>query len=370
MQNDAPPLASDSPHQARLHAGRQAERRRLIAALTEHGNACRDPDDPDAVPPALTLTSKLRTCGRYPSVLWSDHAQRFVISRCLCKARLCPTCGAKRAQRLRSTLLPIVRELDSARMLTLTLRSTDDPLEDQVKRLTKAFGQLRRRKHARKYLTGGLYVIEITYNAAADRWHPHLHVIADGRYWPQAELAALWNEITGDSRIADIRACHDRRSAVNYVTSYVSKSQTPKDCPPHRLFEWCEALHGKPMARPFGKCHGAKLNPKPDDSAPELQQLMPLDPLLEAVERGDPDASDLYTRLMHATQPTAELSDDTDPAAEIEARYILHDELDRWWNAYRYRQTGDPRYAPPPEPSGLEPSPEPELMLYPDPLPE
>jgi hypothetical protein len=364
MPSNSPPLASDNPHQSRIHAGRQDRRRELIDSLRRHADAELDPTDPCRDHPALRLAHKLEGCGRHPAILWSEDAQRLTVSRSLCKSRVCPTCGEKRARRLRSTLLPVVRELDSPRMITLTLAATDDDLEDQLKRLTDCFARLRRRKAAKAYLRGGVYVTEITYNPETDRWHPHLHIVAEGRYWPQRELAALWHTITGDSRICDIRACHDRRSTVNYVTSYVSKSQTPRDVPPERLWEWCRATHGRPLARPFGVCHGAKLSPKPEAHPSGLTHIAPLSPLLEAVQRGDDTASSLYARLMGTDQADAPADHTYDPSAAAELANELREELERWWDAIRYRQTGDPRFNPARHDPPPTPPPEPPPTLY------
>lgn len=336
----------------------------MIAALTLHGRAQIDPDDPADTHPSLQLAAKLTGCGRHAAVLWHEGEQRPLIGRALCKSRLCPTCGMKRAQRLRSTLLPIVRQMDSARLITLTLKSSDAPLENQLKRLTAAFAKLRRRKAGKKYLRGGIYVIEVTYNAEADQWHPHLHVVAEGRYWPQHELADLWQTITGDSRIVDLRACHDRRSTVNYVTSYVSKSQTPRDVSPERLWEWCQATHGRPLARPFGNCHGARLSPKPESIPSGTTNLLPLDALLDSVEQQDPAAAELYSRLMALITGQGASTTDEDPSATAEEASALRDELEAWWLALRYAQTGDPRYAPwPTEPEEPPPA-DPQQPLY------
>lgn len=54
------------------------------------------------------------------------------------------------------------------------------------------------------------------------RWHPHLHIIAQGRFYPQHELAEDWRKASGTSLIADIRAIRNADVAMRYVTKYVS----------------------------------------------------------------------------------------------------------------------------------------------------
>jgi hypothetical protein len=36
-------------------------------------------------------------------------------------------------------------------------------------------------------------------------WHPHLHVIAEGRFLDKHALSAAWHHATGDSFVVDIR---------------------------------------------------------------------------------------------------------------------------------------------------------------------
>jgi len=357
MPTDALPMRSDTPWQRRLHHGHQHHRQSLIQSLLAHADATEPTMTGWDCHPARKLANKLVHCGRHPQVLWSGSEERIVIASSRCKARICPSCGAARSRSLRASLLPIVREMDSPRLITLTLASSDAPIREQIARLQRCWRRLRGRKAARAYLAGGLTVVEITYNAERDQWHPHLHILAEGSYWPQTSLANLWEAITGDSRIVDIRAIHDRKDAVAYVTSYVSKAQQPRHAPPHRLWEWCEAVHGLRMAQTWGCYHPRPLRVMPHDTARDLRPLAPLNMLMAAAEQGDETAAAILADLW----PTAAVKPappDSDADGGWRAHHVaLADRIADWWAAEHRRRSPSPlppdRGPPTPDPQTL-----------------
>lgn len=169
-----------------------------------------------------------------------------------CHDRWCVPCAHLRADLVTGNLLSTLRSRPT-RLLTLTLRSTDHPLRLQVHRLIACFRRLRLLPLFARATDGGLAVLEITYDPDTTRYHPHLHVLCDGRFIAQAALANEWERITGDSRIVDIRYISRPDHAAKYVTKYLTK---PID---HAIYhsepglkEAIEALKGTKQLITFG----------------------------------------------------------------------------------------------------------------------
>jgi len=102
-------------------------------------------------------------------------------------------------------------------------------------------------------MQGGVFFTELTLNDRTKLWHPHLHVLFEGRYIPQKLAAKQWLKATGDSFIVDIRTVSTSKGAAFYVAKYASKalsSRVWKDS--SRLQEAIITLYGRRTFSTFG----------------------------------------------------------------------------------------------------------------------
>jgi len=153
------------------------------------------------------------------------------------------------------------------RFITLTLRASNTPLTDQIDRLFRSFRALRVDKNLGGKLKGGAAFGEIKIGERSGRWHPHLHVIAEGAFIDQKELSRAWHRITGDSTIVDIKRVDSVERAASYVAKYVTK---PADASvfanTELLDEFVCAIAGRRLCSTFGSWRGFCLDaPPPDD---------------------------------------------------------------------------------------------------------
>lgn len=278
-------LASDNAWQTRFHRPHAQERRELVATLLRAADSEElDMAEPlEAASPSRKLAGKLCGCGKHP-VIWRKPDGRLVQTSARCRSRICPTCAPLRTRELETRVREAVRNIDDARLLTLTIAATADPLVDQIARLRSAFTKLRRRKEWKRHVKGGIAIFEVTWSKKLQRWHPHLHVVIDGVYWPQKQIANEWERATGDSRICDIRRVPSREVLVRYVAKYVSKSQTPGNLPDARMVEWCHAVHGLRMAQTFGSLHGRKVDCDETEKEGACELVVSMSKLAEACE--------------------------------------------------------------------------------------
>lgn len=253
------PLLVQSRHQHRLHRRFAQARARTITALHE--------SDDDRL---RKKARKLADCCQAPWIATRSDGSAALLLGC-CKDRLCPRCQRQRGYRMAQRTLDLVRRMDARRFITLTKASSDAPLSDQCSDIISQFRELRRRDVWRRHVKGGVWALEVTYNAETDQWHPHIHIIADGRFFPHAELKDAWSKLTGDSTIVDIRKCNDSRDAARYIATYVGKLADLDQVPPERICEYADALHRRRLSGTFGSSHAQSLEHKDDAEPYEIE---------------------------------------------------------------------------------------------------
>lgn len=182
-----------------------------------------------------------------------------------CRHPLCEPCRQERAAKIRDALhfLCIDKEV---RFLTLTLRHSKTPLADQIDRLYRSFSAFRRRKSWTTNVRGGAAFLEVKISDRDGLWHPHLHILLEGRWWDTREISDEWHAVTGDSTVVDItrpRAIDDVcRYCVGYCVKTVHPSVWNDDA---TLDEAIVSLAGRRMCLTFGTWRGTPLEPKEKD---------------------------------------------------------------------------------------------------------
>jgi len=184
-----------------------------------------------------------------------------------CHDRFCVPCAKARSALIADNLQRHLRDVPH-RFITLTLRTTDEPLATTIDNLLRHFQVLRRRRFWRKRVRGGTAFLETRYNQESQRWHTHLHVITEGTFIPQHELADEWLSITGDSFVVDIRLARDSTKTIEYISKYATKTlDTTTTHSPALLKEAISALAGRKLLYSFGTWARWKLTAQPDSDA-------------------------------------------------------------------------------------------------------
>ncbi|MGD9153868.1 MAG: protein rep [Gammaproteobacteria bacterium] len=228
--------------------------------------------------------------------------------RCTCHDRWCIPCQADRASKIQHAVQTIIGD-QPHRLVTLTLRSSTRPLADQIDKLLKSFRKLRQRPFWRDRVLGGAAFVELTLNTQTARWHPHLHVICHGNFLPLTTLKRIWQSITGDSFIVDVRLIRDPQTVAKYVAKYASKPADAKLLSDvERMVEAVQALKGRRLAYTFGDWHHVSLLRTGEESEWEIYDHA--SNLLEAAALGRP----VDPRLLHWLRGL------DGPAAPIELR--------------------------------------------------
>lgn len=282
---DALPPMVQHGGQAVLHAKHARVRRHVINSLH---------DDPEL----RKRARKLCDCCSFPSIR-VDQAGKPRPSLGRCRDRMCPLCAEFKGKEAATRVSGLLERAREPRFITMGMKSGELPLGEQIDRIFKAFRDLRRGRAWPARVRAGLYAIEVTYNADTGLWHPHLHIIYDGGFFPQALLSQLWHAVTGDSKIVDIRSVRDVKEAGNYIADYVAKPSKVTTWPRVKVAEFAAAMKGRRLLGTFGEWHGLNLDPDEDPDA-ESTHVASVAAIDREEKRGNPagrQAIDLMRRM-------------------------------------------------------------------------
>jgi hypothetical protein len=261
-----------SPSMAFRHSGWRHDRDLVRLALESTGTS-------------RGRLSRWDQCGENAWVLrHPEQANRYRIAASYCHDRFCRPCSNARSNLAAMNLLSRLGGAQH-RFVTLTLKSTTESLCSLVDKLYKSFRRLRSHTLWQQKVDGGAAFLEIKWNQNRQRWHPHLHLIVEGRYLPKELLRSAWHKVTGNSFIVDIKLIHSKEHTARYVAKYASKPLSSTFLNrPDRLEEAIVALRGTRLALTFGTWRGFRLfqhGPREDWIA-----VAPLVELLELAAAG------------------------------------------------------------------------------------
>ncbi len=249
---------------------------------------------------APAVEHRFRTCGQDAYVYHSPSTDQYRIRSLQCGQRWCPACQHKRRSEFARWCLAAFDRDDRhpLKFITLTLRSCKLPLAEQINRLKRAFRKLRARALWRKAVSGGVAVVEVTWNAETGAWHPHIHILARADYIPQHNLARTWLSVTLSSRIVDIRAVRDRCDAIKYLGKYLGKAPLAQLADqPQALAEYITALRGARLVIRFGDMTKVEVDADITDDPHDWQPIGSLAAIILAARDGSTEALKLLNRL-------------------------------------------------------------------------
>jgi hypothetical protein len=151
-----------------------------------------------------------------------------------CGNRWCSVCSRIRSARAVNAYLPVIEAWSEPYMVTLTIRNCSaDALPATIARMMKGATSVARSiKRTEKLPFVAVRKLECTYNSQRKDYHPHFHIIVNGR--AQAELMrAKWlrrspSEATESAQ--DVRACYPGGLAelFKYFTKLATKTDDGK----------------------------------------------------------------------------------------------------------------------------------------------
>ena len=184
-----------------------------------------------------------------------------------CHLRWCPMCS--RTDRFATTMA--VKEklisVQSPRFITLTLKHSSNNLADQIDHLYDAFRRLKRQKSFKEHVHGGVWFFQIKWIEESEEWHPHLHILWEGKYYPHDQLSRDWNKASSGSWIVDIRMVKDVEKSAKYVARYATEPCNLTQIPEKKVVSVYDSLYGRKIKGSFGLWKDVKLTSSPPDDA-------------------------------------------------------------------------------------------------------
>ncbi len=168
------------------------------------------------------FSSRLQACRKYAFFMRNKATKRLRVQSSRCKLRWCPICRDVSRMIVTTATEAWLKLQKYPKMITLTLKHNDDPLQLQVSRIYKCFQKLKSRVYFKRLITGGVWFFQLKFNHTTEQWHPHIHCLVAGQFLPHAKLRTLWFNITGDSTIVDIRPVKDLEGCSNEVARYAT----------------------------------------------------------------------------------------------------------------------------------------------------
>lgn len=262
--------------QESIHEHHHARRDRIILALFD-----------TFMPWSQKVATRMAYCCNGASFFIDPSVGKVKPWLSRCHVRLCPYCGNFRAGLVAQQLIAILHQMKHPRVIVLTVKAVDTDLREQLRELRHNFAKLRRTKMWKHLVDGGAYTLHITRNPKSGLWHPHLHILADGLYFPVKLLRKLWHEATGSAEIVWIEKIRDYQGAVRDLTRYVGSPPHVDELPPAAIRDYASAVSGARMVQTFGNCHGLKLVDKdpPDTESPDTYQVK-ISRLVHLTKRG------------------------------------------------------------------------------------
>lgn len=234
--------------------------------------------------PAARLT-RFDRCGALCRVQMDQATGQARLSGWYCRDRFCDPCGKSRSLRIARKLDEWMGE-ERARAITLTIRSTGEPLEVLTDTLVASFAKLLRHDVWTDNVSGGAAFMEIKRGKGNRGWHPHFHIVVRGRRIDQRELSDSWSLATGGSYRVWIELIRQKCSTISYAAKYASK---PLDATIFARAAWLDEcvrdLRGRRLWRSLGDWRGRRVEDNRDVTA-NFRTVGYLDEICREARRG------------------------------------------------------------------------------------
>ena len=167
--------------------------------------------------------SSLDICRYFASFVRNKITGEVKVTSNHCHNRWCPICASSRANAVSSQVEKWLRTANYPKMLTLTLKHSDEPLEDQIRLLYDSWRKLRKHKFFKNRVKGGIWFFQIPRNKERTQWHPHIHAVIEGDFIDNNWISKEWERITGHSKIIHVTLIRDFAAASKEIARYASR---------------------------------------------------------------------------------------------------------------------------------------------------
>jgi len=199
---------------------------------------------------------RLNMCGSAAQFLRHKETGQIKVASSACHLRFCPICAKRRSLEVTERILNWMGKKEVIRFITLTQKHSNRPLRVQIDDLIKSWRKLYKGESWQRYVTAGVWALQVTYNKDNATWHPHLHMLVRGKYYPQEILSQDWLKASGNSFITDCRRVGSKKKAAEYIGRYVGRASSLDKIPESEYVNYYWGLNGKRLFGEFGTGKG------------------------------------------------------------------------------------------------------------------
>lgn len=196
---------------------------------------------------------RMAGCAHHVQTMSCPDGHHHRVTRAvLCKDRLCPVCGWRRARALAARTAAIMQQVGGRYLLlTLTIPNPpDNTLGKACREMTAAFGRMMRDPRLRGVVGGAIRTLEITRKRGS--WHPHIHALLrvedsyfrSALYLHQSDWLELWRKAIGRDDITQVDIRPADIGGAAEVAKYVTKSAEIEALTLDQLDELASAIKG------------------------------------------------------------------------------------------------------------------------------
>lgn len=211
------------------------------------------------------FSSRLQQCRKVAFFYQNKATKKLRVQSSRCKLRWCPICRDVSRMIVTTATEKWLRCQKFPKMITLTLKHSDDPLNLQIKRIYDCFKKLKTRSIFQRLITGGVWFFQLKFNHTTEQWHPHIHCLVAGHFVPHNQLKSVWRKLTGDSDIVDIRPVKDLEGCANEVARYATSPADITAVNEQRALEIYYATKHRRICGSWGTARSITLSPQPQD---------------------------------------------------------------------------------------------------------
>lgn len=179
-----------------------------------------------------------------------------------CHLRWCYHCAESRQAFITSQVTPWWSATKQSKLLTLTLKHTSAPLQQQIELLYKSFVKLRSRSLMKKKCIAGVWFFQITRNHKTNTWHPHLHALIDSAYLKIQELSKQWYMITDGSSQVHIKAVTDKLKTLTHHARYAARPSSLLNLTDTETLELYKAFQNRRIVGSWGRARAISFRQK------------------------------------------------------------------------------------------------------------
>lgn len=207
------------------------------------------------------LAAKVHNCHKKFRHKRCDQNHDWAKADNSCSVRLCPHCSHRKVKKVGSKVQAFTVGKENLRYIVLA-ESNSANLDEGIKSLYAAWDRLRRSVFWKRYVSGSIAVLEVTWSTKRNDWHPHLNVLFEGEYIPFEALNQRWQKATeGRGRTSRIQKANE--GTVFELIKYTLKVAEYKDTSdgrvlellfedPSVLDEFLSAIYGLRVIRTYG----------------------------------------------------------------------------------------------------------------------